>query len=313
MDVRRQVLSGQTTICPVCLAIPRKKHPNGQCKGRHGVRERPYNSLCLYPGCPYQYLICLEHKELNLAHPHNTVNKNTIHALVDKYPELAGIQNEDLGARNIQEVFLEPHSVTKVDNSQANTMTTPKMTHHDISMTSALPIPQDTPLANFDSGTAVNDKLPTFLSTNKPSTDTSITSTPPAAVVQDHQLLANARDDTESWTVVINIRKQKKRNKTLNGSEVDSMEDTTIYSDPNQSSLAVTDEDWVENYCHLRQRPPKKSRKSPYYSWNKLGLPPKHHPSLHFNPGGSPKYYSKIWDVDIVVLTRPGTPESGRG
>ena len=148
MDVRRQVLSDQTTICPVCLAIPRKKYPNGQCKGRHGVRERPYNSLCLYPGCPYQYLICLEHKELNQAHPHNTVNINTIHELVDKYPVLASIQNEIL--------YLETHSTTKVDNSQANTMIAPKITPLDNAMISAPPKPQVAPLADFDSGTAVN-------------------------------------------------------------------------------------------------------------------------------------------------------------
>ena len=183
------MISGQTTICPVCLAIPSRKHPNGQCKGRHGVRRKVlekgrYNSLCLYPGCSYQYLICLEHKELNQAHPHNTVHINTIHELVNKYPELASIKsvrNDDPGARNIKEGSLGPQSVDKVYNSPANTLFPPKIPPLANAMILVPPKPQVAPLADFDSGTAVNFRLPAFSTTNRPSTDTSIASTTPAA------------------------------------------------------------------------------------------------------------------------------------
>jgi hypothetical protein len=93
IEDRRIAIIGQTDICPICLASPKMKYPNGQCKGKHVIRERQdgkYNSLCVYPGCIHHQLICMEHKELNQDHPYNNLHTRTIHELFDKYPELTG-------------------------------------------------------------------------------------------------------------------------------------------------------------------------------------------------------------------------------
>ena len=39
IEDRRIAIIGQTDICPICLASPKMKYPNGQCKGKHVIRE----------------------------------------------------------------------------------------------------------------------------------------------------------------------------------------------------------------------------------------------------------------------------------
>ena len=179
----------------------------------------------------------------------------------------------------------------------------------------------------FDSGAAINFRLPAFPTTNRAPTGISIASTSQAAAIiepqvdaditsknpneEDGLLLghsesqADTKDDTESWTVVVNTRKEKRRSKQIKDSQVESIENTKTMTGPDQSPFAVTDEDWVENHFQPRERQTKKSRKSPYHPRSKLGLPSKkQYPSPQYNPDGGPKYYSKLWDVDIIVLTR---------
>ena len=119
---------------------------------------------------------------------------------------------------------------------------------------------------------------------------------------QDHQPMINDEDDTASWTTVINIRKQKQHNKKLNSSK----EDTAVCPVLDQSTLAITDEEWEEWHINLGQRRPKKCRKSSYYSGSKAVPHLKHHSFLHFRSGGdgSSKHHFKSWEMDIIVLTR---------
>ena len=40
MEVRKAAVEKYSEICPICLAVPRVKHPGGQCKGKHVIQRR---------------------------------------------------------------------------------------------------------------------------------------------------------------------------------------------------------------------------------------------------------------------------------
>ena len=91
MEDRLASVTKYSDICPICLAVPRVKMPNGQCKGKHVIEKRQdgkFNSLCKHQECNLHHLICKSHRELNKDHPHHYPQSKAIQELHNKFPHL---------------------------------------------------------------------------------------------------------------------------------------------------------------------------------------------------------------------------------
>ena len=91
MKDRIAAVNNHSDICPTCLAIPKVKLSNGQCRGKHVIQARQDNkpnALCLHTGCELHHLICAAHKEENLEHSHTSQQIRQLGKLHNDYPDL---------------------------------------------------------------------------------------------------------------------------------------------------------------------------------------------------------------------------------
>ena len=124
---------------------------------------------------------------------------------------------------------------------------------------------------------------------------------------------ADTSNDSTIWTTVVNTRKEKRRRKITKDPQDGNVRNTKPTTGPEQLPFTDSNEDWVETHSRPREWQSKKSRKSSYHPRNRLGLPlnKQDYPPKN-KPNCGPKYHSKQWDVDIIVLRCLNTNYSQR-